>query len=366
MRFEYNRKYVIVIVAFIVLFSLIFLFKTFKSTMTTKFSSKMMPTATLITAEPVKEIVWEPEIRTIGSVRAERAVDIAPEVSGRVTSIAFSSGEKVEKGALLVQLNPDVLTADLANAMANYRFLTVSYDRQRELYAHNAGQKQALDSSEAEMEKAKAAVEKIQAQLKQLAISAPFSGVLGLRYVDIGQYVSAGTVLVNLQSINPMEVDFTVPEVLLHTVTVGLPVTVSSLAYRDEPVKGKIVAVNSHIEPTSRMLVVRASVDNEKLHLIPDMFVDVVVHLGGGKSVMIVPQMAINYSQVGDYVYVVIDSKAVKKYVHVGERRDNIIVVESGITPKDIVITTGQLKLQEGAAVEIANPDVNNAEQKTT
>ncbi len=366
MKFHFDRKFIIVAAVLIGVIACVYSFKTFKAVMTQKFIAAAMPVETIVTGEKVSEVFWEPQIPTVGTASAKQSVDIAPEVSGRVTKILFASGQKVKEGELLIQLNPDVLIAQLDSAKAKYDFTAVTYDRQLELYKRNAGQKQSVDSAQADMDEAKANVEKIQAQLDQLAIKAPFAGVLGLRYVNVGQYVSPGTVLVNLQSTNPMEVNFTIPEVLLNNIKTGLKVSVSALAYPGEPFEGEIFAVNSQVEATSRGLAIRASVDNEKGYLLPDMFVEVTVHLEGGKKIIAVPQIAMNYSQVGDFVYLVESGKAVKHYVVSGERRGGSVAIESGLKVGDTIVTTGQLKLHDGSPIKLETPpaDAKNNTEK--
>jgi membrane fusion protein (multidrug efflux system) len=233
MRFEYNRKIVVLGVLLLVLGGSVWLFKAFKEHMMEKFSGQSLPAAVQVTVEPAQEILWAPHIETLGSIRSAQSVDLMSEVSGRVTGIFFRSGQTIEKGALLVQLNPDILNAELESARAAYEFLRVNHERQEELYRRNVGQKQMVDSARADRDAAEAKINQIQAELNQLSIKAPFKGVLGLRYVDIGQTVSPGTLLVNLQAVDSMEVDFTVPEKMIASLTVGLPVSVVSSAYPD-------------------------------------------------------------------------------------------------------------------------------------
>ena len=353
MKWEYNRKYIIIIVSFAALFGCLFLFTSFKSAMISKFMAKAMPLSIQVTAEPVRDMLWSPEIHSVGSAKALQAVDITAEVAGRVTELFFHSGQYVEANTVLIQLNSSVLKADFESARAKYMFSKITYDRQQALYLRDAGQRQSVDSAKSEMDAAQANRDKIKAQLNQLTIKAPFKGVLGLRSVDVGQYVSPGQVLVSLQSTSFMQVEFTVPETLLADLSVGLPVTVSSPAYPNEKIQGKIIALDSKLQATSRALTVRAMIDNEGGRLISGMFLDVTVHLGGGARVIIIPQMALNYSQLGNYVYVIQTGKAIKRYVQAGERREDYIVINSGLTLKDIVITTGQLKLHDGAPVDV-------------
>lgn len=347
-----KRQFTIAITAVVTLIVCVFLFKYAKQKIIEMFVAKALPTTVLVTVDSAKQAYWEPQIHTVGSVKAKQSVDIAPEVSGRVTAISFKSGQKVEAGMMLVQLNPDVLSAQLLSAKAKLNFQKKTYKRQLELLKQNAGQQQAVDSAKANMDEVQATVDQIQAQLDQLTIKAPFNGMLGLRYVNIGQYVSPGNVMVNLQSINPMEVDFTVPEVMLNRIAVGLPVTLHSLAYPNEEFKGEIYAVNSQIDVTSRALAVRASVENKDALLVPDMFVEIAVHLKGGKDVVVIPQIAVNYSQIGNYVYLAKDGKAVKQYVTLGERRGDLVSVEKGLSNGQGIVTAGQLKLFDGASIE--------------
>lgn len=360
-----KRKLFIVALAFVIVLAIVFGFKAVKTMIIQHFVTRALPTHTQITAAKVVASIWEPQLHSVGSARARQSVDIAPEVGGRVTEILFKSGDVAKKDQLLVQLNSDVLNAQLASAQAKYELTRVTYERQLELLRQRVGQQQAVDQAFADMDQARASIEQTKAQLAQLQLKAPFDGVLGLRYVDVGEYVTAGQKLVNLQLIRPMDVDFAIPENQLGQLSVGQEVTVKTLTYDDQVFSGKIVAFDSQVGTTSRALMVRASFANEKSLLMPNMFLDVTVHLPGGQRMLQVPQSAINYSQIGNFVYVVVNDTASKRYVELGERRADVVAVIKGLQEGDIVVTTGQLKLHDGTPVAIQEAKSNDMQPET-
>lgn len=311
------------------------------------------PPANVTVAQP-QQIQWQASVRATGSLVAEQSVNIAPDVPGRVTHIFFHSGQKVEKGQPLVQLFPDILKAQLTQAKAALELSRNTFERFKNLIKRKAASQSQFDEAAANFAQAKATVARIHAELEQTLIRAPFSGILGIRHVSIGDFLTAGKAIVSLADTNPMYVDFTVPEVFSRKITPGQRVSISSNAYGKKLFSGEVIASDARININTRTLEVRASIPNEQGILIPGSFVIVKLFVGEKHAVLQVPQTAIVYSQQGNFVYVVRKNKAEKVNVSLGERGAKNIIVLKGLTSEDSVVTTGQQRLFPGAAVSIA------------
>lgn len=296
---------------------------------------------------------WQESINSTGTLVPEEGVVIKPDISGRITKIYFKSGQHVEAGTPLVQIFPDVLQAELMQSEATLKLAKTTFERFEDLYKKKATSKSQYDEATAKLSEMKAEVKKIQAQLGQTLIKAPFSGYLGIRKINLGAYVSAGDPIVNLEDTNPMFVDFTVPEVYSKKIKKGQAITVQSEAYGDTVFPGKVLAMESLINPNTRMLEIRARVPNKDNILIPGSFVVTKVYVGESKELIKIPQTAIEYSQQGNYVYVVKDNKAVKTEVSLGTRLDKDIFINSGLKAGDEVVTAGQQRLYDGAKVSV-------------
>lgn len=307
---------------------------------------------------------WQSQVRAVGTLHAVQGADLAPEVAGIVTKIGFKPGEDVAAGQVLVQLRDDSDRAQLAAMRATAEQNTLTYKRNVALSKSNAISPQAFDVATANMRSAVAQAEAQAALVEKKSIRAPFSGRVGIRQVDVGQYVNAGTVVVTLQQLDPIDIDFTIPQQQLAVLKAGDPVTVTSDGVPGRTFKGRILALDPKVDPVTRNVRVRAEVANPDKALIPGMFATVVTAIGGAQPQLTLPQTAISYNPYGDVVYVVTPSKnekgkdilvANQRFVTVGETRGDQVAVLSGITDKDEVVTTGQLKLKNGAVVFINN-----------
>jgi membrane fusion protein (multidrug efflux system) len=315
------------------------------------------------TAHAVKS-PWQSQVRAVGTLHAVQGADLAPEVAGIVTKIGFKPGEDVAAGQILIQLRDDSDRAQLAALRATAEQNTLTYKRNVALAKTNAISPQAFDVATANMKSAVAQAEAQVALVEKKAIRAPFAGRVGIRQVDVGQYVNAGTTVVTLQQLDPIDIDFTVPQQQLAILKAGDPVTVTSDAVPGRTFKGRILALDPKVDPVTRNVRVRAEVANPDKTLIPGMFATVVTAVGAAQPQLTLPQTAISYNPYGDVVYVITPSKnekgkdilvANQRFVTVGETRGDQVAVTSGITDKDEVVTTGQLKLKNGAVVFINN-----------
>ena len=306
----------------------------------------------------VSKVVYstrEQQLAATGTLSAIPGIVIKSEISGRITQVYFKSGDSVQAGAPIVEINPDIIKAQLAQAQASLLLTKLNYDRAASLYKSHDVSEADYDKARADYSSAQALVEQMQAQLRQTHIIAPFAGRLGLSQVNLGDYVSSGQQIVNLQSIDPIYVDFSIPEVYLSKVAAGQAVTLHTVAYPDEKFIGKIEALESAINPANRTLMLRASAPNKDGKLLPGAFVEVSILINEQTKVIEIPQTAVVFSPQGDYVFTVVDGKAVQTNVVLGDRDSERVIVKSGIKVGDTIVTAGQLKVHDGTPVVVAN-----------
>ena len=294
-------------------------------------------------------------ITAVGSLRSDESITVRPEVAGRIRDILFQEGQRVAKGATLVRLDAAVNAAEVEQARANLKLAQSKYDRAVELSQQNFISGQARDEAENNLRVAEAAVALAAARLAKTEIKAPFAGVIGLRVVSVGDYVKEGQDVVNLESIDPLKVDFRVPEIYLAQVQVGQTLTVALDALPGKSFEGKVLALNPLIDAAGRSLVIRAVVRNTDTSLRPGMFARVKLITRDAKEALVVPEQAIVPQGDEQYVFRVVEGKAARVKVDIGQRREGKVEVLKGLGPSDVVVTAGQLKLRDGVPVTIAN-----------
>lgn len=296
---------------------------------------------------------WQQRISATGTLVANQGIIIKSEIEGRVTNIYFTPGASIEARAPLIQLNSDILKAKLAAATAQYQLSESNYTRGLEIFKKRVIAKAELDKLLATRNSDKARMEMEQATLNQSLIRAPFSGRIGLNLVNEGDYVRAGQELVNLQALDPMRVDFSIPEVSIGKIAVGQSAIIYSRAYPNQPFTGRVSAIDTMENPNTRSVAARASVPNKEQRLLPGGFVEVELLVGSHANVIMLPQTAIVEAETGHYVYKVVEKKAVKTPVKLGDRTKSDVVIVQGVNPGDVIVTAGQMKLQDGASVLI-------------
>ena len=322
------------------------------------------PKPTAVTAEAVKVEKWPPELTAIGTLRAYQGVIIAPQAAGVVTAKHFESGDDVEAGAPLINIDDSVEQADLANGLAQLKNAEATLARQKTLVVQGNTPQSSVDAAIAARDSAAATVERTRAVIAQKAIRAPFAGRLGLRNVDIGQYVAVGTSLVTLQQLDPIYADFPVPEEALRSLAVGQRVSMTVDAIPGRSFEGKIEAIDARVSAESRNVTARAVFANPDRKLLPGMFANLTVTTGEPASVLTVPRTAIVYSLYGDNVFVVRAAPHAReqggvsdnggpsgliverRFVRVGPARGERIAINEGLRPGERVVTAGQIKLQ--------------------
>ena len=314
------------------------------------------PAAGSVTVEAVKvaTLSLPQTITAVGSLRSDESVTLRPEVAGRINTIAFQEGQPVAKGAMLVRLDPAVPLAEAQQARANLVLAKTKWDRAVDLAKSNFISGQAKDEAENNYKVAEASAQLAEAKLAKMDLRAPFSGIIGLRSVSMGDYVKEGADLVNLESIDPLKVDFRVPEIYMRQVKVGQPLQVQLDALPGRTFEGKVFAVNPLIDAAGRSVVIRAMVRNPDTSLRPGMFARVRLITRDAQDALVLPEEALVPQGDQQFVYRILDGKAVRTKVDVGQRRDSKVEILNGVDKDDMVVTAGQLKLRDGAPVNIA------------
>jgi membrane fusion protein, multidrug efflux system len=324
------------------------------------YMSRYQPPAATVSVTVATAKNWSSYLNAVGTLTAVNGVELSAEVPGIVQELRFNSGQFVRKGDVLLRMRSDLEQANLKSSQAKLTLATMNYDREKALFNKRVSSQSLLDTRYAELMQAQAAFETAQAQIKQKTIVAPFDGRLGIRQVDLGQYVSPGTSMVTLQSLSPLYVTFTLPEQYLADLFLGQEVEVSVNFGAGKVVKGRITAINAKVEQSTRNVLVQATIPNEQYKLYPGMYGSVKIVLNEKKNSITLPQTAISYSLSGDYVFIVKDEskkknepllRVYRQYVKVGERRDNEVTLLDGLKPGDRVVSSGQLKLQNGATI---------------
>ncbi len=367
-----KRLFIAVIILGAFLGGLAYFQLVFKPQMIKGFLAKQVPPPATITAEAAQSREWIERLPAIGTLIASQGVDVASQVSGIVTALGFESGQDVPKGDKLVQLDINVELADLESAEATLREADVAYKRQADLMRKSVTSEANVDTALAKRDTAAAAVTRIKALIAQKSILAPFAGRLGIRKVELGQYVSPGLALVTLQALDPIWVDFPMPEQNIGKLRVGETIELTVDTFPGKVFKGKVASLDARVSQETRTLLVRGTLPNPERKLLPGMFANVAVLAGAPATVVTVPRTAITYSLYGDSVYVVepeaakegeAEPKAAaekvfvveRRFVTTGQVRDDLVAVTSGLKTGEVVVTTGQLKLNNGGHVKIDN-----------
>jgi membrane fusion protein (multidrug efflux system) len=321
--------------------------------------------AVAVEAVKVEKASMPQAITAVGSVRSDESVTVRPEVAGRIAAIGFQEGQRVAKGAMLVRLDPAIPQAELQQANANLTLARAKYERAIDLQKRGFISSQARDEAENNLKVAEASVSLAQARLAKTEIKAPFSGLIGLRVVSIGDYVKEGADLVNLESVDPLKLDFRVPEVYLKQVSVGQALDLSLDALPGRTFEGRVYAINPLLDAAGRSLVIRAQVQNPDAALRPGMFARVRLLGKEMKDVLVVPEQALVPQGQEQYVFRIVDGKAQRARVEVGQRGEGRVEILSGVSADDTVVTAGQLKIREGTPVQVAGGAVAGASAKS-
>jgi multidrug efflux system membrane fusion protein len=338
-------------------------FNAFRTKMITQFfATNKPPPATVTVAEAKSEVI--PNLLTaVGDLAAVHQVNVTSDVSGRITEILFTAGTEVKAGSPLIQLFDAPEQADLASFKAQATVAQLSLDRAKQLASRQFGPQATVDSTQAAFDQANAGIAKTEAIISQKLVRAPFDGELGVRHVEVGQFLTAGTQIVTLTDLSAVYANFTTTEKDSATLKVGQTVRVVVDAYPGRKFEGKITTIEPQISTDTRNIRVQATIDNPDRILKPGMFATTTVVLPDKPAVITVPETAVDYTLYGDSVYLITENKtddgktsltAVRTFVRTGDRVDGRVVITSGLKAGDRVVAVGQLKLQSGSAVAIS------------
>jgi membrane fusion protein (multidrug efflux system) len=328
--------------------------------------SSFVPPPETVTARQVETQTWESVLTAVGSLQAVHGVVLTAEIPGKIAKIDFESGTRVEKGRLLVQQDISTELADLGEAETEVAFAQRNYKRRIPLLSQNVISKSDFDDYKTRYEKAVSRLENIKAAISKKTIQAPFTGRLGIRQVNPGEVIEIGQPIVSLQSLDPIYVNFLLPQDHIGKVHEGLGVRIFVDALKGREIRGSLTAVNAEVDSTTRNIQIQATLRNPKEELRPGMFANVTVVLPEVNPVMAIPITSVQYEPYGDSVFVIEDKKDAsgktikairQQFVKLGEEKGDFVSVLSGLKPGDTVVTSGVFKLRNGQAVVVNNTD---------
>lgn len=313
-------------------------------------------TVTTVSAESQR---WESVLTSVATLEAVQGVTVAAELPGKVVEIAFQAGASVAASDLLVRQDTSTEEALLPGAVASVELARLNLERARQLVTERVTSQQQLDTADASYKRAHADAERIRAAIRKKTIRAPFAGRLGIREVDLGQFLEEGDAIVSLQSLDPIFVNFTLPQQELRRVAVGFPVRVETDAEPGERFAGEITAIDPEVDTTTRNFRVQATLANRDAKLRPGMFATAAVVLPAEREVLAVPATAVLYAPYSDSVFVLDgdpDAPVVQqRLVRLGERRGDFVAVVAGLEPGEEIVSAGAFKLHNGQAVVVEN-----------
>jgi membrane fusion protein, multidrug efflux system len=351
----------------------IFGWQAFIGSMTKKFMSASAIAPQTVSTITVAVSSWQSQIEAVGTLRAVRGADLSAQASGEVDKIEFDSGNEVPAGKVLLRLRPNDDFAKLLQLQAAAELAEQTLRRDQEQFAAQAISQATLDTDVSTLKSARAQVAAQQALIEEKVVKAPFAGRLGIRQVDLGQYLTAGTPIVTLQALDPILIDFYVPQQALRHLRIGEAATATVDTYPGVNFTGVIESINSKVDTASRNVQVRASFSNADRRLVPGMFANVAIDSGDATSQITVPQTAITYNPYGDTVFVLQHegdangkSKdiAQQRFVTLGATRGDQVAIKSGLKEGDVVVSAGQMKLRNGSSV-IVNNNVQPADDRS-
>jgi membrane fusion protein (multidrug efflux system) len=369
------KRMIIMLVAVAVVLGIVFGFQAFKGKMIGKAMAGMAVAPVTVATVTATAQDWQPEAKTVGSLRAINGADLSLDIAGVVDQINFNSGDEVKAGTVLARLRLEDDPAKLEALKASANLAEITYKRDQQQLKAQAISQAVLDTDEANLRSAKAQVAQQEAAMEKKVLRAPFDGRIGIRQVDIGQYLAVGTTIVTLQQLDPIYADFNLPEQQLAILKAGAKVDLSADAFADQTFVGKIIAINPKVDLQSRNVQVRARFENGDRKLVPGMYAKVSVERGAPQRLVTVPAAAVTYNPYGSTLYIVDgitgkpDKDGVYKddkgqpaqfnvhqtFVTTGQARGDQIAIVKGVKDGDVVVVSGQVKLRNGVKVVINN-----------
>lgn len=365
MKAEMKKPMVITLLGLIIFFGLVVALKVFILKTEKKISTQFQNPIVTVSAEKAENAVWNPNLSVVGSTDTVEGVNVTTELPGMITEIDFVSGANVKKGDVLVRLDiaPDI--AKLHSLQAQAVLDKITYDRDLKQYSFGAVSKEQVDTDEANMKSTAANVAQQEAIIQKKIIRAPFSGKLGISVVNLGQYLNSGNEVVPLQQLDPIYVNFYLPQQEIPDAYVGQTVQVTTNRLPGKVFTGKITSINPVVETDVRNVEVQATLSNPQEILLPGMFTDVKMNVGTPKTFITLPALAVTYNPYGAIVYILKQTNqmhdgkplwtAEQQFVDTGDTRGDQIAILKGITVGDLIVTSGQLKLKNGSTVMIDN-----------
>jgi len=359
------KRMIIMLAAVAIVLGLVFGFQMFKTHMIKQVMAGFANPPQTVSTITAGYQQWQPHLSAVGTLRAVDGANLSLQLSGIVSEIGFKSGDDVQKGQVLLRLRNDDDVAKLHALQAAAELAQINYDRDRKQLLIHAIAQATLDSDAASLKSDLAQVAQQQAIVDQKVLRAPFAGHLGIRAVDLGQYLTAGTTVVTLQALDPLYVDFYLPQQALATLKVGQAVALQVDTWPGETFSGQVSAINPQVDTSSRNVQIRATLPNPDHRLLPGMFATLQIDIGAPQRFVTLPQTAIAYNPYGDTVYLVLDKGknaqgqpdliAQQNFVTTGDTRGDQVAVLKGVKAGDIVVSAGQIKLHNGAPVAINN-----------
>jgi membrane fusion protein (multidrug efflux system) len=353
------KPLVIMLIIVAVVLGGVFAWQAFIGSMTKKYMAGAATAPQTVSTATAVATTWQSQIQAVGTLRAVRGADLSPQASGVVGEIEFDSGNEVPAGKLLLRLKPNDDFAKLQQLQAAAELAEQNYKRDQEQFAAQAISQSTLDSDVSTLKSARAQVTAQQALIEEKIVRAPFAGRLGIRQVDLGQYLNAGTTIVTLQALDPILVDFYLPQQALGHIKIGQTTTATVDTYPGVNFAGAIESINSKVDTASRNIQVRASFHNADRRLVPGMFARIAVESGEATRQITLPQTAITYNPYGDTVYIVQHdgnrNTVLQRFVKLGATRGDQVAILSGVNQGDVVVSAGRMKLRNGAAVIVNN-----------
>lgn len=315
-----------------------------------------------VSATAARAEAWPNTLSAVASLASYRGITVRSEAEGTIRRVAFESGSAVAEGALLVELDVSVELAQLTGLEAQARLAEINLGRARELRANSTNTQADLDAAEASLAQARAAVGQLRATIAKKQISAAFAGRLGIAQVHPGQFLGKGDPIVQLEILDPIHVDFTLPQQDIGLARIGQPVHVRVDAFPGRTFEGAVSAIDPRVDQATRSISLRATLANRDEALRPGMFGNVEVMLPESENTVVLPTAAIVYNPYGDFVYVIENGAAHQRFVRTGRQRGNLIAILSGLKPGESVVTSGQIKLRNGSPVQVDNTAAPSAD----
>ncbi len=359
------KRVLIVLLATGLVFGALYGFQLFKASKIKQAMSGLANPPQTVSTVVAKFEEWQPRVEAVGSVRAVDGANLSSQVAGIVSAIHFQSGKDVDEGALLLELSAADDIARLKALKATAELSRITYERDKKLVDTAAVSQQTVDSGYWTWKSNEALVIQQQALVNYKSIKAPFAGRIGIRQVDLGQYLAAGTTIVTLQQLDPIYIDFFIPQKLVARVKVGQRVTAEIDSFPDKVFAGEISAINALVDTATRNVQIRATFKNPDELMLPGMFANVTIDIGARERRITLPQTAVAYNSFGDIVYLVVDkgrdakgepqATAQQVFIKTGATRGDQVAVLNGVKEGDTVVSAGQVKLRNGSPILINN-----------